>query len=156
MPVAAHAQRVTRSYVVAYPDHEPREGDPHYVDFRAWKDARRGTPAWRCAWAVQAGDDGQCDAEAPLEAHHAHIEFALLNAVSFAALEHAYPGISDPAAVGAWIESDANLVLLCRRHHVGLGAGVHDLDSAMFEASHYLRPGTVSAPPAATPPKERD
>lgn len=141
--VPAHDQKFTHSCVVSYPAHEPRQDDPHYVDFEAWKRLQKANGKYRCAWAAKTGDDSECDSAAPLEAHHAHIEFALANAVDFAHLEHQFPGISDPSQVGAWIDSDPNLVLYCRKHHRGMGAGVHDLDSAMFEASHFVKDGTI-------------
>lgn len=137
--VAAHVQAVTNHYLIQYPEHGPRESDPHYADFHAWKKRQREQGKWRCAWAVTIDDDSDCDLSKPLEAHHGHIEFALLNAVDFARLEKAFPGISDPTQVGAWIESDANLMLLCVKHHRGMGTGVHHLAAADYEASHYVQ-----------------
>src|SRR5690348_11354893 len=100
-----HDQVVTHRYVVHYPDHAPRAGDPHYRDFEAYR--RRTRAHARCRFAIDAGDDADCDLTAPLELHHAHIEFALVNAVDLRRLEHAYPGVSDPDEVGAWVESAA-------------------------------------------------
>lgn len=145
---AAHEQAVTNRYVISYPNHEPREKDPHYADFHAWKAAQKAAGKWRCAWAVMVADDSECDLTHPLEAHHSHVEFALANAVDLKHLEHVYPGISDPDQVGAWIESDANLVLLCARHHRAADAGVHHLSASDYEASRFLATGTIGkAPP---------
>lgn len=135
---AAHEQISSNRYRISYPDHEPREQDPHYKDFHAWKESVRNTPAWRCGWAARIGDDSDCDLSAPLEAHHAHIEFALANAIDLAHLEHSYPGVSDPDSIGAWIESAANLVLLCRVHHRATNAGVHHLTASDYEGSYFL------------------
>lgn len=135
----AHRQKVTNHYVIAYPAHAPRKDDPHYADFQAWKRQQRRLGRYRCAWAALVDDDSDCDLKHPLEAHHGHIEFAMLNGVSFKRLEHVYPGISDPAKVGAWIDSDANLMLLCAKHHRGAGTGVHHLSAADYEASHYVQ-----------------
>lgn len=137
--VPAHVQQVTNHYAVAYPEHGPREADPHYKDFHAWKAKQKADGKWRCAWAVLVDDDSDCDLTHPLEAHHGHIEFAMLNGIDFARLEQVYPGISDPDKAGAWIESDANLMLLCVRHHRGTGTGVHHLSAADYEASHYVK-----------------
>lgn len=133
---AAHKQKVTHSYVVSYPAHEPREGDPHYVDFEAY---RRSTKAIaQCAYAVETGNSSECDVEHPLELHHAHIEFALQNAVDLKLLERAYPGVSDPDEIGAWVESAENLVWYCRFHHRGHG-GVHSATASDFEAERFVR-----------------
>lgn len=134
----AHIQAVNNKYLISYPDHEPRESDPHYLDFHHWKESQRGTPAWRCAWAARIDDDSECDLTKPLEAHHTHIEFALLNAVDLRHLEKLYPGVSDPSQVGAWVESAANLELLCAKHHRAASAGVHHLAYADWEASAFL------------------
>jgi len=131
----AHEQRFTHSYVVAYPAHEPRKKDPNYVDFEAYR--RRTKATARCAYAVEIGDDSECDHEHPLELHHSHIEFALQNGVDLKRLERVYPGVSDREHVGAWVESAANLTWYCRWHHRGQG-GVHSASSSDFEASHFV------------------
>lgn len=141
--VPAHRQVFTNRYIVAYAEHEPRAKDPHRRDFEEWKRRQKESGHWRCHWADEIDDDSECDHEHPLEAHHSHIEFALANNVSLEHLEHLYPGISDPGQVGAWIDSDANLVLLCAYHHRSF-AGIHHLDAAMWEAAKVLRPGTVT------------
>lgn len=137
--VAAHVQAETHHYVVRYPEHPAREADPHYVDFehlrRAWKaDPER----WQCAVGKHRGDFSECDLSRPLELHHAHVEFALQQGVDLAWLEVDYPGISDPGAVGAWVESAANLLVLCVFHHRGHG-GVHVASASDFEAEKYVR-----------------
>jgi hypothetical protein len=76
--------------------------------------------------------------EHPLELHHSHIEFALLNSVELKWLEAVYPGVSDPESVGAWVESAANLMWLCLFHHRGIG-GVHRLDASNYEAEKFVR-----------------
>lgn len=134
--VPAHDQPVTRHYVVRYPDHPARAEDPHYKDFEAYR--RRTKGAAQCAMGARRGDFGECDLSAPLELHHAHVEFALQNGVDLAWLERDYPGISSPGEVGAWIESAANLIWLCRACHRGPG-GVHVASAADYEAERYVR-----------------
>ena len=130
----AHDQTETHRYVIYYPDHAPRERDPHYVDFKAYRRRTRNTA--RCAFAARIGDDSECGGS--LELHHAHIEFALANAVDLELLERDYPGVSDAGLVGEWIESAANLEWLCTAHHRGHG-GVHVASAADYEAEHYIR-----------------
>ena len=131
---AAHDQAVTHRYTVHYPDHAPRESDPHYVDFEAYR--RRTRKTARCAFAERIGDDAECGGT--LELHHSHVEFALANEVDLELLERDYPGVSDTGRVGAWIESAANLQWLCTAHHRGPG-GVHTASAADYEAEHYIR-----------------
>jgi hypothetical protein len=135
-PVAAHAQQVTRRYVIHYPAHPPREGDPHYRDFDAYHRATRATA--HCAVGEHRGDYAECSTGQPLELHHAHIEFALQNGVELAWLEKDYPGVSDPSLVGAWVESALNLQWLCVFHHRGHG-GAHLASASDYEAEKYIR-----------------
>lgn len=134
MTVPAHSQKETHHYIVHFPEHGPREGDPHYVDFEHYRRTHVGTA--HCLLEVT----GEC--KGGLELHHAHIEFALTNGVDFAALERDYPGISDPAQVGAWVESEPNFAWYCAYHHRG-HAGVHTAAASDFEAQKYVR-GLIS------------
>ena len=132
--VAAHDQKISNAYVIHYPAHGPRRTDPHYLDFETYR--RRTRDNAKCAIAVEIGDASECAGK--LELHHSHIEFALTNAVNLAHLEHAYPGVSNPDQVGAWVESAENLQWLCVKHHRGDG-GVHHAAAADFEASKFVR-----------------
>ena len=146
--VPAHRQAFVHRYFVNYPDHAPRQGDPNYADFNAYHRRTRATA--RCALGFRIGYQDCRDAQGTpcpppasggpqpgLELHHAHIEFALENAVDLQLLERDYPGVSDPSKVGAWVESAANLEWLCAWHHRGSG-GVHNASASDFEAERYV------------------
>ncbi len=137
---AAHDQTTSHTYTVHYPEHPPREGDPHYRDFEAYR--RRTKDTAQCAIGGPRGDFSECDLTKPLELHHAHVEFSLQNGVDLKWLETDYPGISDPDEVGAWVECADNLEWLCVRHHRGHG-GVHVAAASDFEAERYVR-GLIS------------
>lgn len=137
--VAAHDQSVTHRYTVRYPEHPAREGDPHYRDFEEVRRRWQADPArWRCEVGAHRDDFSECDTASPLELHHDHVEFSLQNGIDLAWLERDYEGISDPTKAGAWVESAANLVVLCRFHHRGHG-GVHVASASDFEAERYVR-----------------
>jgi hypothetical protein len=130
----AHDANTTHHYLLHYPAHPPRAGDPHYVDFEAYR--RRTHATAKCAIGEHRDDFSECHGQ--LELHHAHVEFSLQNGVKLKWLEKDYPGISNPDEVGAWVESAANLMWLCEFHHRGHG-GVHCASYADFEASKYVR-----------------
>lgn len=132
----AHDGVVTHHYIVHYPDHAPRESDPHYRDFEAYR--RRTKATAQCAIGQHRNDFSECSLDKPLELHHAHIEFSLQNGVDLKWLEADYPGVSDPNTVGAWVESANNLIWLCEAHHRGAG-GVHVASASDFEAEKYVR-----------------
>ena len=131
--IPAHSNKVTHTYWIRYPQHEPREVDPHYRDFHAYR-ARTEANAV-CAVGEYRKDFSGC--QGGLELHHAHIEFALQNAVDLKILEAYYPGVSNPDEVGAWVESAANLEWLCCFHHRGHG-GVHVASASDFEAQKFV------------------
>lgn len=132
--VAAHSAAQTHRYVMHFPAHPARKGDPHYVDFNAYHRAHVATAT--CYVGDRIGKD-ECS-KGPLELHHAHIEFSLQNGVDLAALEVDYPGISNPDEVGAWIESEQNFRWLCAFHHRG-HAGTHTVSHADWEAGQYMK-----------------
>lgn len=134
--VAAHAQAETHHYTVRFPDHFPRETDPHYKDFDAFH--RKWHDTAKCLIGAHRNDFSECDLTHPMELHHAHIEFALQNGVDLAWLEVDYPGVSDPDQVGAWVETGANFVWYCQFHHRGHG-GAHVASASDFEAEKYVR-----------------
>lgn len=110
------------------------------MDFEAWKAKRKATNTYWCDFAHdhRGGDTSECDNTHPLEAHHDKIELAMLNEIDFALLEKDFPGISDPATVGAWIDSDQNLMLLCINHHRS-HPGVHSATYSDFGSEFYVR-----------------
>lgn len=137
--VAAHDQKVTHAYTIHYPAHEPRDNDPHKPEFDEYKCRRREDNTYHCDFAAQFrdGDTSECDTVHPLEAHHTHLEFAMQNGVDEKLLEEQYPGVLQKG-VGAWLDGDQNLTLLCVHHHRG-HQGVHVLAAADFEASKIIR-----------------
>ena len=140
MTVPAHAQHFTHSYIVNYPEHGPRETDPYYADFHAYKANRRKTDTYYCDFAFEHrnGDTSECaTTSVPLECHHKIIEFATMNAIDFSLLEKDYPGVSK-MTVGAWVESAVNLMLLCVVHH-RTTAGVHKVSFSDYGAAFYIR-----------------
>jgi hypothetical protein len=156
--VAAHAAIQGHRYLMHFPAHPARDGDPHYTDFTAYRKATRQAARCHIGERIGYGDCRDTHGQpAPppgqgqqpgLELHHAHVEFSLQNGVSLAALEKDYPGISDPAAVGAWVESGANFRWLCAWHHRG-AAGAHTASHSDWEASQYVLSLIAAIPDAA-------
>lgn len=138
MTTPAHDQATTHHYLMHYPEHPARTDDPHYVDFEAYR--RRTKDTARCVFAVSINSTAEC--AGGLELHHAHIEFSLQNGVDLAVLEAAYPGVSNPDQVGAWVESAENLIWLCATHHRGHG-GIHTAAASDYEAERFVR-GLIS------------
>jgi hypothetical protein len=135
---AGHGQAVTHHYLMHFPEHPARTDDPHYKDFEAFR--RRTEATARCQFVADTGIDTEC--VGGLELHHTHIEFSLQNGVDLAVLERFYPGVSNAAEVGAWVESADNLTWYCAGHHRGHG-GIHTAAAADFDAQKFVR-GLIS------------
>lgn len=132
--VAAHSQAETKHYTVAFPAHPARENDPHYRDFKHYRETHVDSAV--CEFALRrGGDTGEC--AGGLELHHSHVEFSMQQGVDLAYLEKDFPGISNPDEIGAWVESEENFMFLCEKHHRGHG-GIHNASASDYEASHYV------------------
>ncbi|WP_370217901.1 hypothetical protein [Kitasatospora sp. GAS1066B] len=139
--IAAHNQTTTHRYTVHFPDHEPRESDPHYAAFNAFR--RHHRDGARCYVGERAGAD-LCTPE--LELHHAVLEFAAANAADAAALHVDFPEIPQDATaedVARWLESSpGEFRWLCSYHHRGHG-GAHTASHADWTAQLYV-PGLIT------------
>jgi Hom_end-associated Hint len=109
-PTPAHDQTESHKYVVHYPEHLPRADDPNYKAFEAYHKATAATAV--CFIGQRVGFDS-CSQGSPLELHHAHVEFSLINGVDPAAFAIDYPSIGDAAAIAAWSETAPNFRWLC-------------------------------------------
>jgi len=137
--VPAHEQRISHHYAMRYVEHGARPGDPHYKDFNHLKRQWMNDPEkWQCAIGKKIGDFSECSLDRPLEIHHSHIEWALLNEIDLVRLNHIYPGVGDPDTLGAWVESAENLVVYCAFHHRG-HAGAHVASASDYEGILFVK-----------------
>lgn len=188
MTTPAHYETVSLNVKLRewVPEHEPRDKDPTYKLFRqAKKEMRRlDLPCWRCgvhyADLVHKGDPPTGKnplGSYQLEAHHAELEFSLLNGIdvekwwesstredagfiveSFSHVdrwlkEHPqYVGKPHDEVFLAYMESDGNLLQLCDVCHRSKEQGVHHIDYPTWRARKFWRtdlpPHIVSTVPA--------
>lgn len=138
---ASHQQQRTNRYVMHYPEHAPREDDPHYRAFEAYR--RHNRDAATCYVGERAGH-AQC--AGPLELHHAVLEFAVVNAADPVALHRDFPEVPEDATadeIAAWVASTPGTFRwLCTYHHRGRG-GVHTASHADWTAQLYV-PGLIT------------
>jgi len=139
--VPAHEQTQTHQYVVHYPEHAPRDGDPHYRAFEAYRRHHREGAV--CYVGERAGH-AQC--AGPLELHHAVLEFAAANAADAAALHRDFPELAVDATaedIAEWLaRSPGAFRWLCAYHHRGHG-GAHTASHADWTAQLYV-PGFIT------------
>ena len=108
----------------------------HRPTARCYVGERIGFEDCKDAQGVTVSVDARAE-QSGLELHHAFVEFSLQNGVSLTALEHDFPGISNPDEVGAWVESDTNFRWLCVFHHRASG-GAHTASHSDWTAQNYV------------------
>jgi hypothetical protein len=127
-------------------DHAPREGDPHYHLFERAKARIKRQGLWKCII-----NDELCEGEPEL--HHTYIEFSLINSVDRDKVAHALGlNFADDEDFQQWVESPANLEVLCRAHHTSR-YGIHMLPGPLWEAVRLKRDG-LAAPAEFVPERE--
>jgi hypothetical protein len=140
--VVAHDQTQTHRYTMHYPEHFPREEDPHYRAFHAY---RRHHLADAVCYVGERAGHGQCS-PGPLELHHAVLEDAVVNAADAWALHKDFPGISENATrdeIAEWAQNTpGEFRWLCAYHHRGHG-GAHVASHADWTAQLYV-PGLIT------------
>lgn len=76
-----------------------------------------------------------------LETHHFPVEWSLAGAVDPRKLHEKFPQVFDQATLETFIDSPANLKILCSTHHRSLKYGIHHLLAQDFAILPYLRDG---------------
>lgn len=145
----AHYERRTLHELVAYPEHGPREGDPHYAIFHK---ARKhliddlGVGCWiggATKAQITAGlpEDHRCFGAHQLEAHHAVAEFAGLNEIDWRKVASDFPqaGITSDEEFLRFAESEGGLMILCDVHHRAAGRGIHSVTYPAWLLDRYAR-----------------
>lgn len=136
---AAHTVTETLRIALSYPDHQPREDDPHYKVFHKTRERLERLGQLVC-WI------GNADCAGDIELHHALIEDALINDVDKVKvhLDHPVFNAESDDEFLDWCQSEGNLLCLCRMHHIGC-LGIHANPYPGWVAQRYLKDG-VAAP----------
>lgn len=83
-----------------------------------------GQGCWRCADRRN------------LEAHHAILEFAVINGIDLTKFVRDFPGIDTPEELREWAAGPGNLEILCRDCHRG-PVGVHSVPYPTWSWQRY-------------------
>jgi len=121
-----------------YPEHPAREDDPHYHIFNQTKRRLASLGKLTC-WINNK------DCQGDIELHHDKVEFALQNGVDLTKFSEVFPeftGKTDEEFL-AWIESEGNLLPLCRQHHIGV-FGIHVIPYPLWLPQKFLKDGVVA------------
>lgn len=78
-----------------------------------------------------------------LETHHYPVEWSLAHAVDPLKLHRQFPQVIDRDTLEAFIDSPANLLVLCDVHHRSVQCGIHHLSTQDFAILPFLYDGYV-------------
>jgi hypothetical protein len=125
------------------PPHDERIETPTYRKARAFLIDERDAPCAVCGVRKSTLHD---PAQNPLgatalETHHYPIERSLLNAVDPKKLHARFPQVFDDETLVAFIDSPANLIVLCDQHHRSPEVGIHHLVVQDWMVLPFLKTG---------------
>jgi hypothetical protein len=133
--IKAHTVTEHLTLAYAYPAHEPRKGDVHYVYFNQARARLKQLGLLKC-WI--------CGATEGVELHHNACEFALSQAVDWEkfAADHLDWHISSDEDFQRMIEGEGALMPLCILHHRGI-EGIHTIHMPAWSTLKYLKEGAL-------------
>jgi hypothetical protein len=119
----------TLDELVAYPVHEPRKASAEYTRVHKHLIYDLDAPCWICG--VRRSTGGM------METHHAHFEWASQNGLDVAKVTADWPDITDRASLAEWVDSEANMLVLCAVHHRGQHTGIHAISYPAWLLQRY-------------------
>lgn len=144
--VAAHSQKLTHTYTVHFPEHEPRISSEvfratkhHLVDVL-------NTGCWiggatKAELAAGLPEGHRCYGAKQLEAHHGLAEWADWNGIDWQKIAKDFPylGIHDDESFRQAAESEAGIFILCDKHHRSKGHGIHMVDYPSWRPDRWAK-----------------
>ena len=76
-----------------------------------------------------------------METHHDEIEWAAANGLDLALVMRDWPELSDMDKVREWLDSEANMLVLCDKHHRGSRTGIHSITYPAWKLQRLQGPG---------------
>jgi hypothetical protein len=137
-PVPAHAQSRRLHETIYYPEHDPRKASAEYHRVHHHLVYELDEPCWVCGVRQSQMSAGQ-----HMETHHWTVEWALANSIDPSKILAQFPvmGAPDEAHLRAWLDSEANMLVLCSLHHRDGLHGVHSVTYPAWVAQRYQRTG---------------
>lgn len=145
----AHVHETTEAVetVEMTPPHPPRTDTPAYLRAHSFLVNRKNAPCEVCGVTKRTLRNPKRNpfSAAALETHHYPIERSLMDACDPAKVHRDFPQVYDRATLAAFVDSPANLKVLCDVHHRSLAHGIHHLLPQDFAVQRYLYDGYLVA-----------
>ena len=115
--------------LVAYPPHDKRTASLTYRNTHQHLVYELDAPCWICG--IRHSNGGQ------METHHAHFEWASQNGLDLDKVTADWPMITDREKLAEWVDSEANMLVLCATHHRGQHQGIHMISYPAWLLQRY-------------------
>lgn len=141
---------ITRESVSTWemtPPHAERESTPEYERAHHFLIYMKNSPCVICGVTRRTLGNVKRNpyGAAQMESHHYPIARALMDACDPRRVHHDYPQVYDMATLAAFVDSPANLLVLCDQCHRSPEHGIHHLTPQDWIIQKYLRPQYVIA-----------
>lgn len=125
------------------PPHPPRVETPEYMKAHKFLVNVKNAPCIRCGVTKRTLKNpakNPMGAKA-IETHHYPIERSLVDACDPKKVHRDFPQVYDRATLNAFVDSPANLVVLCDLHHRSVEFGIHHMIVQDWAVGPYLLDG---------------
>lgn len=125
------------------PPHPPRETTPQYAKAHHFLIYEKKAPCRSCRVTIDTLGDPAVNlyGATQMESHHYPIERSLMDACDPRKVHEDYPQVYDQASLAMFVDSPANLVVLCDVCHRSPERGIHHLLTQDYAIQRYLRDG---------------
>ncbi|MBF6588917.1 MAG: hypothetical protein IVW57_00115 [Ktedonobacterales bacterium] len=148
-PTLAHVHETREDVAVISetPPHPPREETPEYAAAHHFLVYEKKAPCDVCGVTVDTLHDPQVNVwkATALETHHWPIERSFANACDPLKVHRDFPSVYNRVTLMQFVDSPANLKVLCSTHHRSVEHGIHHLLPAQFAVQKYLLDGYLIA-----------
>ncbi len=155
-----HLTPIDVSTIELTPPHPPRVETPEYKKAHDHLVIELDTPCKICGVrnsTLKYPAQNPFNAQA-LETHHYPIERSLADACDPKSVAIVFPQVKDRDTLNAFVDSEANLLVLCDVHHRSIQYGIHHLTVQDFFIQQFLYAGyqVVATPQDATQVEAQD
>lgn len=138
-----HETREEVAAVEMTPPHPPREETPEYARAHHFLIYEKKAACRSCRVNVDTLGDPALNryGATQMESHHYPIERSLMDACDPRKVHDDFPQVYDLASLAAFVDSPANLIVLCDVCHRSPERGIHHLLTQDYAIQRYLRDG---------------
>lgn len=138
-----HETIETVATVELTPPHPPRVETPEYLKAHRFLINVKNSPCIICGVTKRTLRNPRKNpyGATQMESHHYPIERSLMDACDPKRVHRDFPQVYDTASLATFVDSPANLIVLCDTHHRSPELGIHHLLTQDWAILKYLKAG---------------